>query len=82
MENKEELIRSFYDAETDDLTVKIGTIKGIYANEIFDGIFLILDEDEQEISGFQILNYKKMSDYVLKKYLPGGMYDILQTIGI
>ena len=74
------MVNSYYDSDSDDLTVRLGDAKSVYSDEIFDGMYLIRDEKDDNIIAFQILNYKKRSDHVLRKYLPSEIYSIIQKI--
>ena len=77
---KSDGIHSYYDRNSDDLTVKLGYANSVYSDEVFDDIYLIRDEKDDKVVAFQILYLKRRSDYVLRKYLPSEVYRIVQKI--
>lgn len=77
---KSDVIHSYYDRNSDDLTVKLGYANSVYSDEVFDDVYLIRDEKDDKVVAFQILYLKRRSDYVLRKYLPSEVYRIVQKI--
>lgn len=77
---KHDIFYIYYDKESDDLTVKMRNASYAYSDEVFDDIYLIKDEKNEKIIGFQILYLKRRTDYVLKKYLPEEIYNIVKSI--
>lgn len=59
-----------YDNVHDVLYVYFGDSRVSYEDETAPGVFLRLSEDEDEITGFIIMDYKKKDEEVLRKNIP------------
>ena len=70
----------YYDSKFDDLTIKIRENQDIYAEEIYNNIYIYYSEDDNSIVGAQILYLSKRADNVLKKYLPTEIYNIVSDL--
>lgn len=70
----------YYDSKFDDLTIKVREHQGIYAEEIYNNIYIYYSEEDDSIVGAQILYLSKRADSILKKYLPTEIYNIVSDL--
>ncbi|MCD7778363.1 MAG: hypothetical protein LUH47_07660 [Clostridiales bacterium] len=71
---------SYYDPRFDDLTLILKRGVRSYSDEVYNDIYLVRAEEDDEVVGAQISYFSKRSDIVLKKYLPIYVYDVVSKI--
>lgn len=72
----------YYDSKYDDLTIVSKKSSKHYSEEIYNNIYIYLEEDTDKVVGVQIMYYKQRSPKVLMKYVPKEIYDLLEKISL
>lgn len=72
--------RYYYDNVYDDLTIKFNNAPNVYTDEVSNDIYIVKNEENDQIVAVQILYFKERNDSVLRKYLPEDIYHIVNDI--
>lgn len=75
-------INYYYDSSQDICNIYLKKATHVYSEEESKGIFIIYDEDTDEIIGAEILYYSNRLKSNLKKNLPKQVMDIVDNLEI
>ncbi len=70
----------YYDKKYDDLLITLNSHVPTYSDEVYNNIYLIYSEDDDEIVGVQIMYFRKRPLSILKEYLPDFLYDAVKEL--